>query len=257
MKITTATDLRRALAKLDKVGLSSRKIVRQEVEIAAKGFVREIVTEWTPPAGPDLKGIAAKKAGEAAIARDIKRVIASPTYAYSTFKDPEMADYFYFLVLSRQYAEAQEVLRAHSWNIRLRYASIGGRPDASLHQRNRKHGKVPRSTHVQQIVSSPGALNTYIRARQKKVGLLAAGWLAAARHLKVKLPAWVERHRAGGSIRPALLPWRTAYRITNDATHGGANDLPRKAKTLADKKMRLLPARMLHVIRGELKKIGA
>lgn len=255
MKITAAADLRGALAKLDKVGGASQKVVRREVDVTAKAFTREIVTEWTPPAGPGLRGTAAKRAGEGSVARDVRRVIATASYAYSTISDPELADYFWFLILSKQYADAQDVLRAHSWNVRLRYAPISARPEASLHQRNRKRGKVPRSTHAQQIVTNTGALNSYIRSRQKKVGLLAAGWLASARYFKVKLPAWVERHQAGGSIRPSLLPWRTAYRITNDAAHGGVNDLPRKATRLAEIKMNQLRRRLPYVIKSEIRKL--
>lgn len=253
MKITATTDLRAALAKLDKVGGASRKLVRHEVQVTAKAFTREIVTQWTPPAGPGLRGTAAKKAGEAAVRRDIRRVIATAGYAYSTIKDPVQADYFWLLILSGHHAEAQEVLRAHSHNVRLRYAPIATRPDTALHQRNRKRGKVPASTHAQQIVTNAGALNSYIRAQQRKVGLLASGWLAAARYFKIKLPAWVERHQTSGSIRPSLLPWRTAYRITNDAPHSA--DLPRKATRLAEIKMNQLRRRLPFAIRAEIRKL--
>ncbi len=253
MKITATTDLRAALAKLEKVGGASRKLVRHEVEVTAKAFTREIVPQWTPPAGPSLKGNAAKNAGEAAVQRDIRRVIATAGYAYGTIKDPVQADYFWFLVISGHLAEAQEVLQAHSSNVRLRAAPLSRRPDNSLHQRNRKRGRVPASTHVQQVVTNAGALNSYIRAQKRKVGLLASGWLAAARYFKIKLPAWVERHQTSGSIRPSLLPWRTLYRITNNAPHSG--DLPRKATRLAEIKMNQLRRRLPFAIRAEIRKL--
>ncbi len=225
------------------------------MDITAKAFTREIVTEWTPPAGPGAKGTKAKKLGEAAVQRDIRRVIATASYAYSTIKDPQMADYFWLLMLAGHTADAQEVLRLHSYNVRLRNAAISTRPDARLHERMRKHGRVPRGAHVQQIVTNAGAVNAYIRERKRKVGLLAAGWLSAARYFRIKLPEWVERHQAGGSIKPSILPWKTQYRITNDAVHGGVNDLPRKAKSLAEIKMNQLRRRLPNAIRAEIRKL--
>lgn len=259
MKLTVKTDLRGALRKLESAGGSARKVLRREVDVTARAFTREIATEWTPPAGPDARGTKAKKLGEAAVTRDIRRIYATAAYAFDTIKDPVQADYFWFLILAKQFGEAQSVLQAHSYNVRMRYAPLATRPDLGLHSRNRKRGRVPRSTHAQQIVTNAGALNSYIRQRRKNVGLLMAGWLSAARYFKIKLPAWVERHGGSGStgrVTPSILPWRTQYRITNNASHGGANDLPRKSVSLAEIKMNQLRRRLPFVIKSEIKKLN-
>lgn len=252
MKITATTDLRAALAKLDKVGGVSRQLVRQQVDITAKAFTREIVTQWTPPAGPSLRGLAAKKAGEGSLARDIRRVFPTASAAYATLPEG-IAARFWALVQRRQYTAAENLLRDHSTQARLRNARITRLPDPTHHQRARRRGIVPRSTPAQQIITNAAGLNTYIRAQQKKVGLLASGWLASARYFKIKLPAWVERHQTSGTIRPTLLPGRTAYRITNNAPHGG--DLPRKATRLAEIKMNQLRRRLPFAIRAEIRKL--
>lgn len=252
MKITATTDLRAALAKLDKVGGVSRQLVRDQVEITARAFTREIVTQWTPPAGPDLRGTAAKKAGEAAVARDVRRVFPTASAAYASLPETQAAR-FWALLQRGDLTKAETLLRQFSDTARLRNASIVRRPDTTLHQRARRRGIVPRSTPAQQIITNTGSLSTYIKTQQRRVGLLASGWLAAARYFKIRLPAWVERHSTHGSISPSLLPSRTLYRITNNAPHNG--DLPRKATRLAEIKMNQLRRRLPFAIRAEIRKL--
>lgn len=252
MKITTTTDLRAALAKLDKVGGFSSQLLRREVTTTARAFTREIATQWTPPAGPDLKGTPAKKAGEAAVQRDIRRLFPTASAAYASLPQPQAAQ-FWALLKRGQLDRATALLRTHTTDARLRNAPLSRRPDPTLHHRARRRGIVPRSTPAQQIITDPRPLSTYIRQQQRRVGLLASGWLAAARYFKIKLPAWVERHSTHGSIAPSLLPARTLYRITNNAPHNG--DLPRKATRLAEIKMNQLRRRLPFAIRAEIKKL--
>lgn len=257
MKLNATTDLRAALRKLEAAGGSASKVLRREVAVFAGSFTRDIVQQWTPPAGPSLRGTQARKAGEKAVHRDVHRIFATAGYAYQTIaaRDPAQADYFWLLLMAGDYDEAQRILRLHTSNARLRSAQVSYRPTTGLHQTARKNGRVPTSQRVLQVVRDQRALANYIKARQAKVGLLMAGWKKAAAFFNIRLHAWVERHPTGGQIRPQLTPTRTAYRITNDAPHGGVNDLPRKARALADIKMNQLRRRLPFVIKSEIRKL--
>jgi hypothetical protein len=45
-----------------------------------------------------------------------------------------------------------------------------------------------------------GQLNAFIAAQKKKVGFLASGWKATAAKLGAKLPKWIDRNNAPGSV---------------------------------------------------------
>lgn len=64
--------------------------------------------------------------------------------------------------------------------------------------RSRSTGRVRTGTTGQNMaVTRKALLNQYIRQEKKRVGMLSAGWLRAARRLKTaksKTPAWITRH---------------------------------------------------------------
>lgn len=156
----------------------------------------------TPPARKtganmsDTGGIEleAKKRGEASVAADIERIFPTtklkPAAAHAM-----IANGFEWQVgrgqkmQVREFAETVEHL-------------------ASVHRyaRNPRSGRTRKLGGIGMALTRRPILNQYIRLAKQRVGLLAAGWLAAGRELKTAsrhMPAWIKRHgeRPGGAQR--------------------------------------------------------
>lgn len=141
---------------------SQEEVMREYV----KNLVSEIIGLTPPQAGKRMKGTAAKKRGEQTTENQIRRVFegVNKSQAYN-----------------RNLTENQSM----GWM-------------AATHKRARVKGRVKRgSVRVRQKVMK-GQLNKYIRMRKSKVGMLAAGWHAAADEFGVRgrnFPMWMRRHQ--------------------------------------------------------------
>lgn len=172
-----ATDLRRSIQRL---ASAAKRAPRDIAEEAARGFVRDVV-KITPPGKAGVSGTAAKKAGEAGIIKGIASIlVAAGKKSHGPFEDP-----------AQVHARARNP-RTGRVDKRVLTGSLRG------------SGKV-------EIAAAD------LRAFQKKmlalVGILAAGWNDAAKHLGVSLPAWVKRHGASnGSV--VVKSSDTAFSIT-------------------------------------------
>lgn len=119
--------------------------------------------DLTPPGGGGTSGLAAKRRGERAIARDLNRVFAP---------------------------------------VRLKRRAAERHPDpAAIHRRlliAKRPGSPLRSDRGKQKYYVDAAkFNALARALRVRVGRLASGWLVALHRLGGRGPAWVERHGAG------------------------------------------------------------
>jgi hypothetical protein len=211
-----------------------RKNMVQLVRSGAALATRKGV-ELTPPMG---KGRGTTKEtqrfGEGLVERDIKRVFATSSYAYKTIANPAARSAFWFLMKGKKadrvkaHQSAAAILRDHSSNTRMRNAPIVETPNTALHDQARRRGRVSKAD-VKQIVTREPELKRYIKARQAKVGFLAAGWMAAVEELKVsKIPSWIKRH---GSSSSKIVPVhsRTAFAllIVNRVKFGASAQLER------------------------------
>lgn len=177
------------------------------VLISSSGKIPGLV-QVTPPhggKGGKVRGSAARKQGETAVARDIRRVYATPGRIFAELKKHHTAgDYaaaraFYAFAMKKQWAEANAILSR--LNSLPNWARQGLRAfdDGAEHvrRRNPNTGKVGSKT-PSFLVANPKWVTAYIRAKQKNVGMLAAAVPAAYTGQYGPLrgvPGWVSRHQ--------------------------------------------------------------
>jgi hypothetical protein len=91
-----------------------------------------------------------------------------------------------------------------------------------------------------------------LNVAQKKVGMLAGGWAAAAAEFNVSLPMWIKRHGGGASV-PVVKKSSSGYVviIKNSMPYG---DLQRHANRALLGRNRKLEARLPMVLKGALRR---
>lgn len=237
MKLTVEMANEKLLAVLRETRPAFRSSMKEMVRKGARLAVTKAIS-ITPPMsssrGPTKE---TQKFAEKLIQGDVRRVLATASYAYETIKSPAAASAFWFLLktggkktLSQRIAGAESILKEHSYNLRLRDAPIVQRADVSLHDKARVRGRVKKSANVQQIAIRPNEIERHIKARQKNIGFLAAGWLAAAEQLKVpRVPAWIKRHRGKSPSAVNFVEAEGLFiiRMSNQVSYGPAAQLQR------------------------------
>ena len=165
--------------------------------ISSSGKVPGLV-QVTPPHMQGVRGMDAKRVGEAAVKRDIWEVYATPGKVYSMLlkaAGAKVANYWWAL-----YKQAPR--EAVGWLEKsapadIRRMSIGFDGGAAHEKARGRNGRVNLSRPSVMVISDTAAVGRYIRKRMKKVGLLAASVPSAAGGRFGKLgglPAWVSRH---------------------------------------------------------------
>jgi hypothetical protein len=203
----------------------------------------------------------AKKTGEKAVARDIKRVFAKSSYVYDTIKNPAAKAAFWILLKKRKWEDARRIVEAESYNVRLKNATIVSRPDASLHMSARgKQGRVKSSQHVMQIIANEGSLNAYIRRRQKNVGMAAASLVLmydARFGALAGVPGWVRRHtRSFASSRMTTLTKSTGMHIRIEFKAGATSSAMQRFFTAAARfRLGVMQREAPHALRGYMKSL--
>jgi hypothetical protein len=88
---------------------------------------------------------------------------------------------------------------------------------------------IGRHVFIDRMVIGKGAQRSFLAARYKRVGFLAAGWLDAAGKLKMgRLPAWIKRHQgAPGDFREKEGSSTYTVHMINSVKFGGAAQLNR------------------------------
>lgn len=165
----------------------SRAADRSVVDVGrtvAKGMVTDIIA-ITPPASKGAQGVAAKRAGEGAIMRDLGAVFAPVRIkGYRTITT----------VFGRKIKKPVRVPTTEHW------------PDviSIYHERShRRHGGRMTRGRKQAYYVSRAKLTSLATGLKAKVGTLAAGWIPAALELGAKVPAFIMRHagKAHGTIQ--------------------------------------------------------
>lgn len=181
------------------------KLTRKELGEVTKqqaGILVGHVIAITPPGGgsqtlTDSGGITleAKKRGESRIADDISKLFVT-----TRLPEPVIERILY-----------DEVFRDYEWlnpvnggrNVRVFHRANSIADIAIIHQRGRnpRNGRTRQNGGGSMAIARPALVKAYIKEAIKKVGLLNAGWLNAARELKTAsraVPAWITRHGAQG-----------------------------------------------------------
>lgn len=179
----------------------SRKPILEVMKKQAK-LVVEKVLDVTPPSGRTKRGVKARKAGEKTVARNIQKVLSGVPVSTN----------------------------------RKGLASVSEAQIASIHTRARVAGQVRgRRRKVGVITPVPSRkLQIYIKKRQQAVGMLAAGWNAAARKLNVSKRSWpshVSRHNPPSDIRIDVTTHQISVFFGNRVQFaGGVGVMPRRLK---------------------------
>lgn len=135
----------------------SRKPV-EEVMMKQARLIIERVFDITPPAGRAKRGVAAKKAGQKTVAGNIQKVLVGVPVGMDRKRLSAVTE--------------GDITKTHTM------ARVAGRVRGA-----RRSGK--------NLVRVPtGKLKTYIKKRQKAVGMLAAGWNKAASKLGARTRYW-------------------------------------------------------------------
>lgn len=165
--------------------------------ISSSGRVPGLV-QVTPPHSEGIRGQAAKKQGENAVARDIWKVYATPGKIYKliTEQADEKTAKRWYALFKRAPREALGWLQ-NSAPLSIRQMTIGWDDGAAHEKARRKNGRVYLKTPKVIVLKGTTQISRYIKQRQKRVGLLAAAIPSAAGTRYGKLggvPAWISRH---------------------------------------------------------------
>ena len=143
----------------------TKKEQTEVMEIFVKDLVTTILKHTPPQAGKYVSGKDAKKRGERTVESNIRRVFIGV--------NKSQADKDHFEYKNSLYGMGE------------------------IHKKARRKGRVRKQT-KKRVRVMKGRLNNYIRLRKSKVGVLAAGWGAAADKFGVRgrnYPMWMRRHK--------------------------------------------------------------
>lgn len=190
VKVAGASDVARLLRRHpDLVGRTLLSLVKQET----RGLAVELARN-TRHFGFGQK---ARKTGEKAVAKDVRKVYATPSEAYESAQAADMthADRFWAAIQNRRFARARDALAAST----SRYAGVPvGRLDPALHKARLGNNGSVTGNKPSQVVTSKKTLDLYIARKQKRVGFAKGVWIQAAKAIggRVRGAAqWVTRHK--------------------------------------------------------------
>lgn len=250
-------DIAPLVSKLKRIPGAFKKVVEPLVMQEGRLFVRDVV-KYTPPAGPGVTGLAAKKRGEARVAGDIAKIYgtAAKVYIDLALRNKPLAQAFWKAINDGDFQRAKELMKDSGASRYRNASSIAPFDGGTMHQRFRKRGRVQRDQ-VTMIVTDTKQLQAYVKKMQGRVGMLAAGWMRAARKLGQPLPAWVSRHgdRRGACV---ILKREDAVVIvfSNRVKFAGLQDMQRRAEYVLGYRERALAKRMPYIIRAALRDAG-
>ena len=254
------------LKRLRKVPMEAPRIIKKAIDTDARGFVRDIVG-LTPPSN--------KTANKASHERG-KMAITSDLLGLKGSRDKHQRTAGVFVVMSDDLLANNARQSPNGSSVRLFVKKDGTvyacdrrffRPRASNgemyahHQSMRtKRGRVTtaggatrdigRTRFIDQMVVSRSAYLRYEKWIHKRVGMLAAGYNAAAQKLGVKMPAWIKKHGTkGGRIDPQTTQTGYFIEITNSVPYNN-EALPRQIKFVLDSEKR--KKRIANVIKYEI-----
>ncbi|WP_395734099.1 hypothetical protein [Prosthecobacter sp.] len=251
------------LKRLRQVPRDAQRIIETAIDTDAKGFLKDIVAITPPSMGKANKE--SQRRGENAIIHDLlgtrsgggrrtggvfvvmadevvnKATIGSQNVRLFATKDGKVygCDTRFF----KPYATVDEMFAYHQ-SKRLksgRVSEAGGRTR-----------DVGRWKFIDQMIVSASAWNRYRKWIIQRVGMLAAGFNAAAQKLGVPLPVWIKRHGTGrGAVNIQRSLGSYSITIRNSVPYGNKNDLPRRIRFVlqSDKRKK----RLAHRIRAEIR----
>ena len=178
--------------------------LRQQAGLLADELVRD-----TPPTKGVVSGkpYAARQAGEARLARDVRR--AARPLNPARWKSPRLAE----LIREKQYGPLQAAF-SHFSPTRI----VAFRP--AVHQTARDaEGRVRKA----QPQATPDHLEeaAYARRQRRRVGLAKGGWVASLLGLGRRVPAWLRPHAWVGDFEDRSETSEPSVRLINGSNWAG------------------------------------
>ncbi len=150
------------------------------------------VIAWTPPTTGRgaSSGASALKAGEAAIRRDILKIMFLEKREVLDFwqKANGGAPFISSLTLNRKGSSQKYTLG----NVLI---DPDGHDLAALHTAARNsRGRIPKRYRGKRIATTPEAFSRFLGRQQSHSGIARSGWVPALAHFGGQSPAWIARH---------------------------------------------------------------
>lgn len=262
-------------------------VLRQQAKSIITNSQRTGVLDLTPPtAGNSSVGSVSeqRKAGETAVARDIRKVFMTAKEAVKKAKedDPRAGRILSKLLRERKIDDAMNLLRfgggehrvavkAHSrkggvivasytqkrispaFKSLARITAIRGDPDPGLHRRSRDSRGRVNISRPSMIVTDPASLASYIRKKQGMVGFHKSGWKASAAAVGASVAAFVARLSGPGRVIDNFAQAGPKFGITFiNETPGIARH--NVALSIAARALNFAAARIDRAVRGYLQR---
>jgi len=269
----TVVDIRPLLDKLRRVPGLLEAEMKPKIEAEGRLLVQEIV-KWTPPASEGTTGGKAKRQGEMAITADLLSL------GISAGRDKTRRTAGVFSVMDDNMLAATAKMRPDGTVVLFvkKDGTVYGtdrkhyRPNASLGEMKAHHqslrgagGRVTKAggatrdigrwKFVDQMVVGNKAFRRYEKHAHKKVGLLAAGWNAAAARLGARLPIWVKRHGNGdGSVRIEKTPNKFVVIMSNSVSYATRQDMQRRVNWVMAMRKAKFTRQLPFILRAAIKK---
>jgi hypothetical protein len=242
------TKLRAATARAGGIINKSKK---ELLLTAAKGFVRDIL-KFTPPASQGVTGSAAKKAGEGAVAADVARIfLPSP--------DTSIEDFRAMFNGAENSSEFRHKGAAPLGVVRARILTAGEMAAWHAKRRRKSDGRV---LNVNRNVTTglrkrdllgldigivrTSDYNNFVRVLKSNVGILAAGWVAPANHLKVP-----------GNVVEVTTATRFHLELSNEVPFvGNVKDYARRVQKVLDYQASKLDRQIDYLVAKAIKRAG-
>jgi len=174
--------------------------------ISSSGNVPGIV-QILPPNSQGVSGTAAKKQGETAVNRDLKRVYANPSEVYKAILavGAHGIGAAYWAAFKRKDTAAMERLAKAVPALPSYFKDHRAFDGGAEHLKRRGRDGRVKGKNPSFVITTPASLKAYRRRKLKNVGLLASAVPRAynGRYGALKgVPAWVRRHAGkGGFVR--------------------------------------------------------
>lgn len=221
----------------------------------AKGVVRRLV-DITPPAHEGVRGIEARRHGEALVESNIRGIYGTPDQAMELIKagsspDDGMAKGYWRHLKRGEFEDAAVILRAVTGR------GLAPFDGGKQHQALKRGRARPRNKGILYYVTDPKQLDAYISEIKGRVGWLAAGWNQAAASLGVQPPQWIWRHNAPGKVIIRETDARFEVLMTNEVKYAReAADLQRRLQWAVDQQAAAMERRTANMLEQILKRAG-
>lgn len=177
------------------------------------------VIAWTPPHnGRGGNTDAALKVGEAAIRRDILRLVFIERREVLDFwqEQNDGKPHISSLTLNKKGTRQPYTLT----NLRI---DPEGRELASVHRSARtRRGTIPRRYRGTRLAVTPEAFSRFLGQQQAHSGIAKGGWVPAFAHFGGMSPAWIARHGGAGSFVDTMVNHLFTLEATNRAKSIGS-----------------------------------